>query len=246
MARKYTRKQLKQPDEFITLAHRTWDWITDHATRVLAALVACVVVIALAWTWSYLSERKAQKRTTLLSKALDIDTSSLVPEGTVAAPTENGTPRFATQKRKLDAAAKAFTDVVKRYASSEVGALATLMRATVHYEQERYADAATDYEHYLEQDDRDDVLPFRDLAIEGLVRSYTGQKKWSEALRALAKLPREGDKRFTAMYLEAWVHAAKGDQAKAAKLFREIAARAGSSSVATRATQQLALLDHGS
>ena len=49
--RKYTRKQLRQPDEFISISMKVWEAVSDNASRVIVALLVAMVIVAGVWTW---------------------------------------------------------------------------------------------------------------------------------------------------------------------------------------------------
>ena len=46
--RKYTRKQLRQPDEFISFSMKVWEAIRNHASRVVVMGVVAILIMIVA------------------------------------------------------------------------------------------------------------------------------------------------------------------------------------------------------
>ena len=239
--KKYTRKQLKQPDEFISLSNKVWNWVSEHASRVLAMLVVIVLVIAAASIWRYYSEKKEKSSTTLLSRAIEIRNQTVIPSSVKLPPSPDGIPRFSSQAAKLQAAEKTYSELLKKQPGSGAAQLALLLRAGVRYDQSKYGEAAKDYKAYLAAAP-DDRL-FKKAALEGLIYCYEARKMWSEALETVAKLPKDGDDQYESLFQEARILAEKGDKKGAAERFRRIVNKAGSRALVDRAGQRLAMIE---
>lgn len=222
------------------MSHRVWVWVKDHATRVIVMLVVAIAISVAAWTWSYLAEQHAEEATAEIGRGLEIYNASVVELADVDKQGDDGIPRFQTRNAKLKAAEREFGQVVGQRGSGDVGLMAVLMRAGARLELGRYADAAKDYERFVQQADRDHAL--RSMAIEGLIYAFEAQKKWDAAINSVARLPRDGEKRFEAMYHEARILLAKGDRKGAVKRYREIVEQAGSRFLVDRASRWLATL----
>jgi predicted negative regulator of RcsB-dependent stress response len=238
VAKKYTRKQLKKPDEFISFSMRAWDRLRRHASRVIVMVIVAVLITGGVWTWSYFANKRAAKATGILTHAFDIYNQTVVPMAGDLPPSDDGTPRFKTREAKLKAADKEFTKALDA-AGGRLKLMTLLMRAGVRYEQGRYDDAAADYKQFLE--DSDDHR-FRFLAQEGLGYCYEAGKSLDKALEQFKKLPREGDRKWVSIYHEARILAKKGKKKEAAKLLQEVVDKA-SGSLVERASDQLALLE---
>jgi predicted negative regulator of RcsB-dependent stress response len=241
LAKKYTRKQLRQPDEFITMSHRAMEYVVAHLKLVLVALVVAAVIIGAAWTWTWYRERSARDATAMLSRAIDMYTQMIIPgDKSKLKPREDGIPHFDTRAAKLKATAEELTKAVQQHEGNSVGRLARLMRAAVRYDEGKYADAAQDYEAFLAGGGEE---RFKTTAIEGLIYSYEAQKQWDKALAQVKKLPATGDERFAALYHEGRILAAQGKKQEAAERFKQVVQKATSSSLSQQAGQRLALLE---
>lgn len=243
MARKYTRKQLNQPDEFITMTQRAWGWLTDHTTRVLAMIGVTTVIVAAAWTWEHLSLRRAEASTSVLSKALEVNEAAVLPTASAQGAEEAGaTPRFATESARLSAADQAFDRAIAEGRGAQLRALAVLMRAGVRYQRGRYQAAQADYEAFLRDADEDTTRLFGAAATEGLMYSFEARQQWSQALAAARRLPHEGDARFDALYHEGRILLSKGDRKGGQERLQQVMAGAKSRTLIERASQALMAL----
>lgn len=234
--RKYTRKQLRQPDEFISFSMKAWGVVRDNALRVIIMLVVAALIVAGVWTWTYFSDAKAAKATGVLAKAFEIYNQTVVKMETKLPPSEDGIPRFKTQKAKLEAAEKEFTTAVERSHGTLKG-LALLMRAGVRYELGRHDKALEDYNQYLGHAEN---KAFRYNAQEGVGYCHEARKEWDKALEAFRKLGGEGERKWVAVYHEGRVLARKGQKKEAADLLRQVIGKAASKALQDRASDQLA------
>jgi tetratricopeptide (TPR) repeat protein len=233
--RKYTRKQLRQPDEFISFSMKAWGVVRDNAVRVIVMLVVAALIVAGVWTWTYFSDARAAKATGVLSKAFEIYNQTVVPMEALP-PSEDGIPRFKTHKAKLEAAEKEFTQAVER-SSGTLKGLALLMRAGVRYELGRYDKALEDYNQYLGHSGN---KAFRFNAQEGVGYCHEARKEWDKALAAFRKLGGEGEQKWVAVYHEGRVLGRKGQKKEAADLLRQVISKAASKALQERAGDQLA------
>ncbi|MCC6752318.1 MAG: tetratricopeptide repeat protein [Deltaproteobacteria bacterium] len=241
MAKSYTRnKELKQPDEFISLSHRAWTFISDHATRVLVMLGVAVVIVAAAWTWSYFREAQAEKATAAFGRALDIYYAPVSTEPAKAAKDDDDdTPHFSTRLKKLEAAETEFSKVVDGHAGKEVARMALLLRAGVRFERARFDEAIADYDRFLKES-TDKAL--RTSALEGLIYCYEARNLLDKAIETIKKLPGEGEQRYLALYHEGRILALKGQVKEAVARFKQIQQK-GSPALASRAGERLAMLE---
>ena len=238
--KKYTRKQLKQPDTFLTTSDKAWSFIRDHTQQVLIMALVAVVGIGAAWGWTFFTDSRARESTGKLSYALNVYSKPVVEIKAALPKDEDGIPRFKTRAKKLEASARALTKVVDGSSVGSLNVIATLIRAGVHYDSAQYTEAIKDYNKALGGTKNPHL---RDLAVEGLVYCYEATKALDKALEFVKKLPGDGDKQYRVMYHEARILALKGQKVQAAKLFQQIMAKSGSDELTERANERLALLE---
>ena len=237
--RKYTRKQLRQPDEFISISMKIWEAITSHAPRVIVTAVVAVVIVAGVWTWSYFADANASRSTGVLSRGVDIYNQSVDPATTRPASQDDDIPRFKTHKARLEASEKEFTRAVDSSRGS-LRSASVLLRAGVRFELEKYDLALKDYRTYLKTGGHE-ALKLN--AMEGVGYCLEGKKQWDEALEAFRKLPREGDGKWLMQYHEGRLMARKGQKKEATKLLREVVSGSKSRRLQDRAAGQLAEIE---
>ncbi len=245
VAKKYTRKQLKQPDEFITFSMKVWGILRQNVPKVLITVISAAIIIAVVWTWTYLAEAKAAKTTGMLSKAFDVYNQPLLPKDIKTPPaSKDDPPRFKTQKAKLAAAEKKFDEAIKK-AGGDLKIMTILVRAGVRLQEGNYQKAIEDYQTFLSKSPAGGKLndSFRILANEGLGYSYEALKDYDKALSYFKQLSQFEGQKWVVKYHEARLLALKGKKAEAAKVLQEVTEKAGNRYVENLASNYLAQLE---
>ena len=236
--KKYTRKALKQPDEFISFSMRAWSFLRSQAPFVLVAVGVAVLLVAGVWGWTALRDRSGAKATEGLTRAVEMYRQTVIPMASKLPPSEDGIPRFGTRDAKLKAAEEEVSKVLSSGGALKSEALA--LRASIRYDAGKYREALEDYQKILAETNNDVV---RARTVEDIGYCHEGLKEWDQALASFRKLPRDGEKKWVAMYHEARVMAKQGQVKEAAKLYTEIVEKAGPGTMQDRASDQLALLE---
>jgi tetratricopeptide (TPR) repeat protein len=174
--KKISRKEIKQPDEFLTLSARGIEFAKQH-TRELIIGAACVLAIGLLfWAASARSEKRETKASHMLAQALAL----LNPE-----PGETQSGQAAPGEVRADAENQAkavalLQDVVDHYKRTEAAGPARILLGQHDYDSGNY-DAAIDcYQDFLKMRNRKPELTA--MAYEGLGYSYEAKGDFSQAL----------------------------------------------------------------
>ena len=196
--KRISRKELKKPDELVTLTSRLIQWSVDNKGLVLrgsAALATVILVAAAVFVYQGYRERRARF---LYNEAVALE----------APATGNGgsNPEAALAKLK---------EVRERYASTKVGPTALADLGDIYLGKENYEEAVACYQGSLKGLDRRSSV--YGLVLENLGTAYEAKGAWDSALETYERLAREG----TPVYQRqaelglGRVYEAKGDRAKA-------------------------------
>lgn len=238
---KYTRKQLKQPDEFISFSMRAMALLKDHVKQVGVMAGVAAVLVVVVWAWSYYANAKGEESTAKLTRAMDINDSPIVELEAAKLKDEgpDAIPRFKDLGARRKAAMEAFAEASKGGPGALPG-IAMLMKAGVNYDRGQYAEAIADYQAYLKKAD-DPRL--KALAIEGLAYAYEATKALDKALEQFRKLPADGPSKLKKQYQEARILNLQGKKKEAADLLKKVIADGAGSPYAEQASSRLALLE---
>jgi predicted negative regulator of RcsB-dependent stress response len=222
MAKRYTRKSLKKPDEFVSFWHRAYEAARPYGRAIGYTLLGGMVVLIAGWTIDYLTSSGRQDATETFGRATRIAEAELITDGNPAKPDVDKVPRFKTEKDRAEAAIAEIDKLEKEHGSSEVARRAQLFKAGLMYDLGRYADAEAAWKKFADKSQPDDPLLF--LAREGIGLSQESQNKLDEALATYKQLePKAGDfYRDRALYAQARVLTKKGDKKGAEAAYRDL------------------------
>ena len=196
--KRISRKELKKPDELVTLTSRFIQWSMENKGLLLrgsAALAAVILVVAAVFVYQGYRERQARL---LYNEALALETPATGEEG--------ANPEAALAKLK---------EVRERYASTKVGPMALADLGDIYLRKGNYEEAVACYQESLKGLDRRSSI--YGLILENLGTACEAKGAWDSALETYERLAREG----TPVYQRqaelglGRVYEAKGDRAKA-------------------------------
>ncbi len=135
--RRLTRKEIKQPDQFIVSTIGVIDWVKLHLHHLLYGVLGVVIILGLAVGWSAWQRSRGQKAEVLLYQAV-----KLLDAGA----DEAGAPNQAAGASQPEKAKQQLQLVVQTYGRTPAAALAHWYLGHVYYEQGDYAAALAAYE----------------------------------------------------------------------------------------------------
>ena len=158
MARSINRKELKQPDEFVSFWTRLGSQISTHRRKVIATFV--IVVVGGGGTWGSIAwkEHQAAGETEAFSRIEKTALAPLLPEKGVddksadeeAKPDDDEGPRFKTDQERLQATIQQADAFVSAHGSAGLGRRALLIRANSLLRLGKGGDAATAFQQILQ------------------------------------------------------------------------------------------------
>ncbi|MBI5482747.1 MAG: tetratricopeptide repeat protein [Deltaproteobacteria bacterium] len=244
MAKRYTRKELKRPDQFQTFWTRVYEFLKSTTRPLAIGALAAVVVIAGIFLYVSLRDKRRAESSKALAQALRVLNSETGPqlEDPDAAKDqhEGDVPKFKTETERRDAATKALDKVIQDWGSTAAGRDALLVRAGIYYDLGRQDDALRDYKTFLSKGPRGNL---RAVAHEGLGYVYEAKGEHDRALEEFRLITSAGEfYRDRSLYNQARVMERKGDKAAAQKLYQEILDKSPTTPLRDDISNRLALL----
>ena len=180
--KKFSRKEMKKPDEFVQKGWEVGDWAARHARQIIIVSLSIVVVALLGATaWSYMQGRKV-KSSRQLDSVFDVTEKSVVPtqyfEG-AEKKTEEDT--FGSLFHKEEAMLEAYKKVEAGANTAGVKKTAMLGIASAQLGIGRFDEAVKAYKQLLE--DPSDMEGLLHFIYEGLGFAYEGLGKREDAMK---------------------------------------------------------------
>lgn len=182
--KKITRKEIRQPDEFLTLSARAIEFVQAHTREIAIGIGALLVAGLLFWAGSAYTNRREAKAAHLLAQAQAL----LHP----APDAREGEPDPAAEG-KADPEAESgavalLEDLVENYKRTEASGTARILLAQRYYEAGNIEGAIETYKRSLKRGNRKAEL--KAMAWEGLAYAYEAEKDFQQALGWYEKLSR--------------------------------------------------------
>ena len=165
--KKITKKQLKQPDEFITVTQRGLLFIQEHSKKIVTAGVIIVVIVAgfvFFQMWEKKKEAEANQKFSLATEAYQ----------RVSNPYREGSPS------EVKNALKNFEEVIRQYPGTSGEKLSLLYKGNIHFGLGEFDEAIKAYQAFLEKVGKEEL--YRIFALEGLGYAYEGKKDYAKAI----------------------------------------------------------------
>lgn len=183
---KPSRKELKQPDQFVEVGTQSLDWVHNHRHQILAGFVAVILISLGVFLFFYMQERSDKAATQALGEALKTYEAKISKD----ASTDGTEKTFKTEGEREKAAAAEFEKVTQAHGSSRAGAFAQLYLGHLYAKQKQFPKAQQAYEQFLRAFPPND--PVRFLGIDALAYVLSQTKKESESLEQLKRFGEEG------------------------------------------------------
>ena len=215
-----SRKELRRPDDFITLVQRVGAFVQSHAERVALIGVGAFMVVAAVIVWGHFADQRTGAATALLGQALEKQA-----KGIVAAPSADGgatSDDFHSARERCTVVLGQLDKLDKEYSGSDAAQAGAIVRAACLLDAGRDEEAEKAYRAYLADASADD--PVRFLAYEGLGYALERKGKFQEATAEFRGMAREEGSpyRDRAMWHEARMLERLGKPKDALQMYRQI------------------------
>jgi tetratricopeptide (TPR) repeat protein len=168
--KKITRKEIKEPDEFITLWSRVLAFAVARKREALYGLAGFLVLVLLLSGWRTYSRNQEARASVLLGEAQE------------ALASKGGTDPSGPA---LDRAVSALENLLATYPRTRCAQTGRLVLADLKYRQGDYEKAIEIYRSYLDRGHRTNELTA--LAWEGIAYCQEAQGKYEEAIASYRK-----------------------------------------------------------
>jgi tetratricopeptide (TPR) repeat protein len=249
VAKRLSKKALKQPDQFVgfwqVASQRVGRFAATNAKVLVIGTSALATVIAGSVVMSYVSEGRAEKASVALDRVEKIASADLVtPGATPKVEKSDSLPHYATEKERLEGALKEL-DAQFGSGHGPLAPEAGLMRGGLLLDLGRGDEAGAVYDKLLSSK-LDGRLRF--LAREGLGYANEQKGKMAEAQAAFSKLGSDaaglGDfYKDRARYHEARMAELQGNPGEAARIYHEVLEKNPTTSMREEISSRLALLE---
>jgi len=176
--KKITKKQLKEPDEFITLTERVFIFIREHSGKVAGGGILFLILILAFIVFQIWDKKKEEEAAREFGVA-----TGLYERGIAQA-------REGSIQGDKDILAK-FDEVITRFPRTSSGRFSFLYKGNVYLKRGEFDEAIKSYTAFLDKSGKERL--YRYFAWEGLGHAYEGRKDYAKALEAYQKIVEVGE-----------------------------------------------------
>jgi tetratricopeptide (TPR) repeat protein len=209
--KKVSRKQLlKEPDEFLTLSARLFQFVVKHKYQMLAALVGVILIVLAVSGWRYHSRQRANESLAQLQKSWN--RYETLRNG------KDKDPVLAYQEVRTE-----FEKLIADSGDTPSVKMARVIFADICYDAGEADKAIALYKSALE----DFTQPFyKDQILNGLGYAYEARKEYDTALEYFEKISAGSDSvlRAEALFNMGRLYAALGKLEKSQQAYQKIVA----------------------
>ncbi len=176
--KKVTKKELKKPDEFVSLTEQAFLFVSAHLRKfilgVAALIVIILVLVGLRW-WGEKNEAEASQKFSL----------AIQNYGMAASPSREGA---ALDPKAL---VQMFDEVISKYPRTSAGKLSLLYKGNVLLQSGQFDQAIESYDLFLRKGGKEKL--YHSFAWDGLGYAYEGKKDYGKAAGAYQKVIETGE-----------------------------------------------------
>jgi tetratricopeptide (TPR) repeat protein len=244
VARNIDRKELRNPDQFVSFWTHAGEKLKVHRMKVLGAIAGVVIGGAAIWGISAVNTKKAAATSADFTRIERIATAELLPATGEAPKADDGLPHFKTEQERLEASLKEVDTFLGAHGGSSLREEALLLKAKYLLALGKTSDALAIYQGQL--GGLDGRLRF--LAEEGLGYALEASGQTDAAIAAFGTLADDslngpGFYRDHALYNKARLLEKKGNGQDAQKLLHEILEKTPTTPLREEINDRLASLE---
>jgi len=181
-AKKISRKELRQPDEFLSFSARAIEYVRLHSREFAIGIASIVVLSLLLWAWTAYSEKKETTASQLVAQAQSLWKPAFPGEATEQAGIDRPREDPVANQRALEI----LEDVIDNYRRTSACPVARILLGQIYYEEGQYDKAIATYEDFFKS--RHPKPELTALAWEGLAYSHEAKGDFAKALGCYEEL----------------------------------------------------------
>ena len=171
--KRITKKQLREPDEFITLTERAIRFAGEHGRKMIAGGILCLVIIVCIFFYQMWERKKDEEAARAYGVA-----SEMYEKG-IAQSRESSPQEYKEVMAKFD-------DVVAKFPKTLFGRLSLIYGGNIRLKQGEYDEAIKAYRAFIENAGKQELYKY--FAWDGLGHAYEGKKDYGKAIEAYQKI----------------------------------------------------------
>jgi tetratricopeptide (TPR) repeat protein len=235
--RSYTRHQLKE-NSFATSTAETISWAVEHRSKVVAAVTALVVALAVfLGGWAYVNYRD-QQAASQLATAIQQYNAPVRPAGTPASP---DLLSFASSQERAKLTNAEFAKIADKYSFTQSGKMARYFAGVTLRELGDNAGAEKDLKEVADTHNKE-IASLAKMALAAVYHSTGRDPQAIEIYKELAQHPTASVGKNTAQFLLASLYEESRQPDQARALYLQLQKERPASPVAELAGQRLQAL----
>lgn len=240
--KKFTQKELKQPDTFQTKGEQVLEHFVNNRKRYLTYLAVLLALILIFSSVRTYVDYRNSKISAVYAEAFKVYQAKVVDEKDKKDDTGKDLT-YPTDEKKYLAASQKFEALISQYGSSDYGAASRFYLANCLFKLKRYGKAREKYEEFLSAVGAD-YDEFRFIANHDIAQCYDAEGKLEEAMAEYRKiLASDVDVwKDQATYQIAMIYKRQGKLEDAIKWFEDIGANYPESSLKPKVDKILTAL----
>jgi len=171
--KRITRRQIKQPDEFISTTEHVLLFVRDHLKKIVVGVGIIVVIVAafvLFRVWEERKENEASQRLNLAVEAVQLANN----------PYREGSPvEYKNALTKME-------EIITAFPRTSSGAFALLYKGNIQLKLGEFDEAIKAYDAFLSKSESERLYTL--FALEGLGYAYEGKKDYGKAIEAYQRI----------------------------------------------------------
>ncbi len=175
---KITKKQLKEPDEFISLTERVFIFFNQHSKKITVAGVLVLVAVIAVVLFRISEKKNEEEAARFFGAALETYNRQVAQTGEGA-------------NQDLKEVLAKFDDIITKFPRTSSGAISRLYRGNICLREDQFDEAVKAYAAFLDQAGKKRLYFY--LGWEGLGHAYEGKKDYPKAVDAYQKMLQAGE-----------------------------------------------------